>query len=47
MATAGNAMAHELLGKLEHHLRTIVTTAEGQLHWPEKYRQQFEVRRPW
>jgi hypothetical protein len=43
MATEGNLMAEDFVSKLDHHLRAIVKAAEGDLHWPEKYRQHFKV----
>jgi hypothetical protein len=45
LAVAGNLMAEELLKKLSHHLRSIAKQAEGDLHWPDKYREHFRVRR--
>ena len=45
MATAGNLMAEDFVMKLEHHLRAIVKEANGEKHWPEKYKSHFEVSR--
>ena len=38
-------MAQDFVDKLEHHLRTIIKQAEGERHWPDKYRVYFKVRR--
>lgn len=43
MATAGNPMAEDFVLKLEHHLKTIIKKAEGQKHWPDKYKANFKV----
>lgn len=45
MATAGNPMAEDFVNKLEHHLKTIVKVGEGEVHWPEKFKIYFKVRR--
>jgi hypothetical protein len=44
LASAGNPMAEDFVDKLEHHLRTIIRQAEGERHWPDKYRVYFKVR---
>ena len=42
LASAGNPMAEDFVDKLEHHLRTIIKQAEGETHWPEKYKIYFK-----
>lgn len=42
LALAGNPMAEDFVDKLEHHLRTIIKQAEGETHWPEKYKIYFK-----